>query len=284
MDGMATEKLFRETPFNGYNREDVKAYLKDLDIQKKEFEERCREDCVRLEEQLESQKAEIEKLNGMLTELNERMTAKTDENLRLSSELLSLKNRELEQANIITEKTEELLTLQKQLEQANLKIQAAEKKEKPSESVGTVFEENIRRCIEKANRLKREVEQGYLRTSSEDEYKRKLEEKDKTIRDMEGRWEQCKKDYAVYLDVRNNAEQIKNDARSKAEQIIAEAKKQADEIILAAKQTSDRIIAEAKENEESIRARVDSLKASVESIINTIQFMDPSDSDGSDKE
>ena len=33
---MADEKLFRKTPFNGYNRDDVLQYLTDADLRQKE--------------------------------------------------------------------------------------------------------------------------------------------------------------------------------------------------------------------------------------------------------
>lgn len=263
---MAVEKLFRETPFNGYNRDDVKEYIKNSDIKLKQFEEECRENCVLLEDQLSSLKSMNEELNIKVSSLNSELSEKREEILRLSSELEKFKNNELEQLNIINRKNSEVEELKKRLEELEKKFADIESASVPSPDD---FENSIRQYLVRATKLKEEVEAGCGFISKEELYK-ELSEKDAKIKSLEDQLEQEKKERLSCEDIKNNVEKIKDDAKSEAAKIISDAAGEASRLRLETAQYCEKLISDAKESERSIRGRIDALKASVASIIGSV--------------
>ena len=67
---MAKEKIFRETPFNGYNRDDVMAYIAEIDKKNTELRAADVQEKNSLAADLEAKTQEVEKLNGVIDSLN----------------------------------------------------------------------------------------------------------------------------------------------------------------------------------------------------------------------
>jgi chromosome segregation ATPase len=305
-------KLFRETPFNGYNREDVVNYITKQDQEARELEESYKRDLSVSAAELSSAKAEIEKLKSIIDTLNRTIEEKTESYNELNEEHNQLKNRLLEQSAALTEKSESAEKLQEKFENLSNRYDDLNKKvnnqEKLISELKTQNEEqsnSLREYIEKVCLLQAASDNDSTMKTKMAEYQRLLAEKDEKIKSLENNWDQCKRDYAVYIDVRNNVDKILNQAKAQADEIIRNADMKAGEIInegkreketitgkineelnsilINATKESDRIIKNAKEHAENIinsaklstaetKEKLMQLKNSVSSIITGIDY------------
>lgn len=231
---MATERILRETPFNGYNRDDVKAYIRKQDDKIKDLENSITLMGEEKEESELSLKKEIERLNEEIRALNDTLSQRADENFTLSEQIMKQKDTVIDQVAAIQQKTSDLDTLRAENE---------------------ALKKDIDRQVES-------IIKGKI-----SEYESQIKAKDERIKFFEGIWDQAKKDYAVYTDVRKNVDEIMADAKSKAEEIISAANEEANAI--RNKASEDRI---------KVDNDIDGLKKKLESFIDTLGHgMDPTE-------
>ena len=309
---LQSTKLFRETPFNGYNREDVVNYITKQDQETRELEENYRHEISSSTVELTATKEEIAKLKSIIDSLNRTISEKTESYDELYEEHNQLKNKFLEQSTTLTDKSELVEKLQEKFEglssryddlynkindQANLISELRTQNEEQDNS--------LREYIEKVCNLQAASDNESATRIQITEYQRLIAEKDEKIKALENNWDNCKKDYTIYIDVRNNVDKILNQARLQADEIIKNANTEADEIIKSgncekdvitgkineelnnllteATKESSRIIKSAKEQAEDImtsakmstaetKEKLLQLKNSVNSIITGIDY------------
>lgn len=280
---MTIEKLFRETPFNGYNRDDVNAYLKKQDENFKEIE-------ASLRKQAEENDEENKKLSDLVDSLNKQIEEKIQENLELTEEVMRLKNAELEQSNCICEKiavidelqakNRELTELYDSLKgnaehQENLLKQQETKLTSLSDK-NKEFEENLQSYIRNANKLREEAEAGLAINAKVEELSKIIEEKDNKIKSLEASWEQCKKDYVLYQGVKNSVGKITDEAKKQAENIIGAANEKRESIIAEAHVSAAEIVEKAKNETVEIKDMLTNLKKAVLEINTKIEYAEMS--------
>ena len=234
---MSTQKLFRETAFNGYNRDDVREYIKKQDERIRELETSLADsEAIRASEQQEAQ-AEIEKLNGIIESLNGVLDEKNKENLELTEQVMQLKNALLEQANALQEKVNAIELLRKELDDVNamyseLRANSDKQSEKIAEQSERLsalddknkqVEDDLRTYIERSEKLKNEAEGDLLAGSKLRELEATIAQKDERIKFLEDNWNQHKADYNVYTEVKNNVENILSGANKKADETLKNA-------------------------------------------------------------
>lgn len=276
---MAIDRLFRETPFNGYNRDDVNAYIKKADEQAKYAEND-------LKKQYDEVAAEVAKLNELVNSLNKLIETKNKENLELTDEIMRLKNRELEQKSCICEKTavideltkknSELTGLYENLrgssEKQEEKLKQQENKLTDLSSKNREFEENLQSCIQNSNRLREEAEAGLGTNAKIAELKAVIAEKDAKIQALEANWGQCKKDYLVYQEVKGSVDRITQEAKRQADATVASANAKRESILREAAEAAEKLVEKAKYGTTDIKKMLDNLKNAVAEINTKIDY------------
>lgn len=280
---MAIEKTFRETPFNGYNRDDVNAFVRKRDEEFKETEAELKSRCDELSE-------ENSELNELVSSLNKQIEEKIHENFELTEEIMRLKNAELEQNNCICEKVaviEELQKKNRELEelynslkgnaehQENI-LKQQETKLSDLSDKNKEFEANLQSYIQNANKLREEAEAGLAINSKITELQKVIDEKDAKIKTLEASWEQCKKDYLLYQEVKNSVSKITDEAKRQADSIISEANNKRERILSEASDEANGIVAKAKVGTDEIKSMLGNLKKAVLDINTKIEFAEMS--------
>jgi len=186
---MRKDKLFKETPFNGYRRNDVIEYIEDLDrdfsMRKEEYENRISD----LSFQLKQSQSVVEELEV--------------KNAELEAELNILRESE---AVAVKEKNEALL----HFSEMSLSFEALQHK--------------IAEQTEKLAALNSSFEDINAVTNIKDSKIAELEALVKNYREQESVFAEVQNCIdEVLADVRAEAEQIKEDAKKEAESIIAHA-------------------------------------------------------------
>ena len=219
---MSTQKLFRETAFNGYNRDDVREYIKKQDERIRELETAAADsEAIRQSEQADAQ-AEIEKLNNIIASLNEVIDEKNKENLELTEQVMQLKNALLEQTTALQEKVTAIDSLRNELAEItelynNLKNDSSKQSEQlaaQSEKLSALdnknkrVEDDLKTYIERSEKLKQEAESDLLAGSKFRELEATIAQKDERIKFLESNWNMHKNDYNVYTEVKNNVSVI----------------------------------------------------------------------------
>lgn len=284
---MTIEKTFRETPFNGYNRDDVNTYIRKKDEEFKAVE-------AELNTKYDTIKEENERLHSLAESLNVRVEEQARENLELSEEVMRLRNSELEQNSCICEKTaviEELQKKNKQLEElySNLKGDAEHREEilrnqenrlSDLSDKNKEFEASLQDYIRNANKLKEEAEAGLAINNKIAELNEVISAKDEKIKELEENWEKCKKDYLLYREIKNRIEKITDEAKKQADTIISEAHTQRMQILSETEKEANEIVEKAKYGTAEIRTMLANLKKAVFDINTKIEFAEMSiDSD-----
>ncbi len=280
---MAIEKMFRETPFNGYNRADVNAYVRRQDEEFKELESDLRR-------QFDETNEENIKLNELVGSLNRQIEEKIQENLELTEEILRLRNSELEQTNCICEKTaviDELQKKNKELEELynSLKgnaehqesiLKQQETKLSDLSDKNKEFEANLQSYIQNANKLREEAEAGLAINSKIADLNKIIEEKDNKIKALEANWEQCKKDYLLYQEVKNSVSKITDEAKRQADSIVVAANEKREKILEEANNEANGIVEKAKVGTVEIKEMLTNLKKAVLDINTKIEYAEMS--------
>ncbi len=280
---MAIEKMFRETPFNGYNRDDVNAYVRRQDEEFKELESDLRR-------QFDETNEENIKLNELVGSLNRQIEEKIQENLELTEEILRLRNSELEQTNCICEKTaviDELQKKNKELEELynSLKgnaehqesiLKQQETKLSDLSDKNKEFEANLQSYIQNANKLREEAEAGLAINSKIADLNKIIEEKDNKIKALEANWEQCKKDYLLYQEVKNSVSKITDEAKRQADSIVVAANEKREKILAEANNEANGIVEKAKVGTVEIKEMLTNLKKAVLDINTKIEYAEMS--------
>lgn len=277
------EKMFRETPFNGYNRDDVNAYVRKKDEEYKELE-------ASMKKQKSEYDEENRKLNELVGSLNQMLEDKIKENLDLSEEVMRLKNSELEQNNCICEKIAVIDELQKKnrdleelynslkgnAEHQETLLKQQETKLTDLSDKNRQFEENLQSYIQNANKLREEAEAGLAINSKIEELNKVIEEKDNKIKSLEANWEQCKKDYMLYQEVKSSVEKINSEAKKQADTIIANANARRERIIEEANSAAENIVKKAQGGTAEIKEMLANLKKAVSEINGKIEYAEMS--------
>ncbi len=280
---MAMEKMFRETPFNGYNRDDVNAYVRRQDEEFKALE-------ADLKRQYEDTREENSKLKEIVDTLNKKLEEKMQENLELSESIMTLKNAELEKNNCICEKTAALDELSKRnqelselynklkgnAEHQETLIKQQETKLTDLSDKNKEFEANLQSYIQNANKLREEAEAGLAINAKITELNKIIEEKDNKIKALEANWNQCKKDYLLYQEVKNSVGKITDEAKKQAESIINAANEKREKIISEANGEAEGIVEKAKGNTAEIKEMLANLKNAVLDINTKIEYAEMS--------
>lgn len=253
---MADEKLFRKTPFNGYNRDDVLQYLTDADLRQKEKIAAYQDQIQALKEaagnglaeKLREEKNRLaEKIGTLRKQAEEERSAATEsESKEQNPAVFQLKKDLTEARNELTDltalcaclakneaKTDDYRAFQKELEE--LRAQDPRTEELRETVAGQ--EEQIRQLTEQNETLqnaqaewlaaKVRLSETELRVYEEKEQVRALEklieEKDEKIRGIEEAWEESKQKFLSTQKEQEAAGMIVTEAEAKAEAIIAEA-------------------------------------------------------------
>ena len=276
---MAMEKMFRETPFNGYNRDDVNAYVRKQDEEFKALESD-------LKRQFEDTQEENYKLKELVDTLNKKLEAQMQENLELSEEIMSLKNAELEKNNCICEKTAALDELQRRnqelselynklkgnAEHQETLIKQQETKLTDLSDKNKEFEANLQNYIQNANKLREEAEAGLAINAKIAELNKIIEDKDNKIKALEANWNQCKKDYLLYQEVKNSVGKITDEAKKQAEAILSSANEKREKILSDADIEAKNIVEKAKGGTAEIKEMLANLKNAVLEINTKIEY------------
>ncbi|MDF2685221.1 MAG: hypothetical protein K0S55_402 [Clostridia bacterium] len=256
---MQNTKLFRETPFNGYNREDVVNYITKQDQETRELEENYKREVSASTTELAASKNEIEKLKSIIDTLNSTIEEKIESYNELNEEYNQLKNKLLEQSAVLTDKSEMADKLQDKFENLSNRYDDLNKKVNNQEKLISELKEqneeqnnSIREYIEKVCILQAASDNDSTMKTRIAEYQRLLAEKDEKIKSLENNWDQCKKDYAVYIDVRNNVDKILNQAKAQADEIIKNANLESNDIIEAGKREKEAITSKINEELNSL--------------------------------
>ncbi len=297
---MAKEKIFRETPFNGYNRDDVMAYIAEIDKKNTELRAADIQEKNSLAADLEAKVQEVEKLNGVIDSLNFAVEEKTAAYDELSAEFEAYKAEMEKKSNLPDPET-----IKAEKEELASKLAAVT--EELAEARRTVYaqEEQIRTQLETICTLQATQDTSSLVRTRLDEAEKAIAQKDEKINFLQQGWEQYKKNYGKYLEVADSAEKIVADAHTEAGQILASAEESAAKtkaaalkekqeildningeiqmLISNAVKESGRIIASAEERARLIRStaisaanetrdKLNLIKSSVSGILSNIDF------------
>ncbi len=297
---MAKEKIFRETPFNGYNRDDVMAYIAEIDKKNTELRAADIQEKNSLAADLEAKTQEVEKLNGVIDSLNFAVEEKTAAYDELAKEFEAYKT---ENENKVGLPAPEAIEAEKKEYEAKIAALTAEleaAKAKISDQ-----EDQIRSQIENICALQATQDTSSLVRARLDEAEKAIAQKDEKINFLQQGWEQYKKNYGKYLEIADSAEKIVADAHTEAGQILASAEESAAKtkaaalkekqeildningeiqmLISNAVKESGRIIASAEERARLIRStaisaanetrdKLNLIKSSVSGILSNIDF------------
>jgi chromosome segregation ATPase len=297
---MAKEKIFRETPFNGYNRDDVMAYIAEIDKKNTELRAADVQEKNSLAADLEAKTQEVEKLNGVIDSLNFAVEEKTAAYDELAKEFEAYKAENESKAAlpdpevVAAEKKEyedKIAVLTAELEAAKAKISEQD--------------DQIRSQIENICTLQATQDTSTAVRARLEDAEKSIAERDEKINFLQQGWEQYKKNYGKYMELAESAEKIINDAHSEAGKILASAEdsaaktkaaalKEKQEIldningeiqmlISNAVKESGRIISSAEERARLIRStaisaanetrdKLNLIKSSVSGILSNIDF------------
>ncbi len=297
---MAKEKIFRETPFNGYNRDDVMAYIAEIDKKNTELRAADIQEKNSLAADLEAKTQEVEKLNGVIDSLNFAVEEKTAAYDELAKEFEAYKAETENKASLPAPETVEAEKKEYEAKIAALTAELEAAKAKISEQ-----EEQIRSQIENICTLQATQDTSSLVRTKLDEAEKAIAEKDEKINFLQQGWEQYKKNYGRYLEIADSAEKIVADAHTEAGKILASAEENAAKtkaaalkekqeildningeiqmLISNAVKESGRIIASAEERARLIRStaisaanetrdKLNLIKSSVSGILSNIDF------------
>ena len=233
---MAKEKLFRETPFNGYNRDDVMEYIAEAD--RKHTEERAADiqEKNALAAEVEEKTKEIEKLNGVIDSLNFAIDEKTKAYDELSAEFDAFKEKHAPADGPTPEElTARNNEMAEKIEHLTAKLADAEKKVSEQE-------DQIRGYIETVCELQSAQQSSVDVRVKLGEAEKTIAEKDEKISFLQQGWEQYKRNYGKYLEIADSADRIVADAREEAAKILAAAEDSAAATKAAAQKEKETII------------------------------------------
>lgn len=291
---MAKEKLFRETPFNGYNRDDVADYIAEMDKRNSQERQDDLEEIENLRASLEEKDAEIEKLNEVIRSLNFTLDEKNREmeavtaNAETEAPEPETEEPEVPAAEEPVEKLIPVASPEQEAKIADLTAKLSEAK-----AVIADQEQQIREYIEKVCLLEAADHNDAEIQKKLSEAEAALEEKDRKIEFLRQGWEQYKKNYGKYMEVSDSADSILADAQKEAAKILEDARDSANLIknsaskekesiiedingevqllIANAIKESGRILSNAEEKAKSIRTDAESSTAKAKETLSGLQ-------------
>ena len=236
---MKKETLFKETPFNGYKRDDVINYITELDTQLRDAEQIYEKHIKESSAELNKVKFEFENLNRELTELKRVLDEKQEYINELNEQNKNL-TKSLEESREMAE------TLYSGLSKQMNDAAEYSKKLEDKDTEYKKLEEYAKEILNQNNDLKSKNEEY---KNSVNGYIIKISEQDALIEELRKKDAEYSKYIEEYLEIKNNIDSVLDDVIKKAEEIKQNANREAVKIIEDAKKERSRIL-----NRENIRS------------------------------